>query len=74
MITFMKFVYIYFILCNDKYFMVKCSFIIILYVKLFLSQSVPLLLNYTTIQSPLLSKCKFILKYLNLIFGIDFVW
>ena len=40
---------------------------IILYVKIFLSQSVPPLLNYTTIQSPLLSKCKFILKYLNLI-------
>ena len=55
-------------------FMVKCSFKIILYVKIFLSQSVPPLLNYTTIQSPLLSKCKFILKYLNLIFGIDFVW
>ena len=43
-----------------------------LYVKIFLSQSVSPLLNYTTIQSPLPSKCKFILKYLNLIFGIDF--
>ena len=70
----MKFVYIYFILCNDKYFMVKCSLIVILYVKLFLSQSVPPLLNYTTIQSSLLSNYKFILKYLNLIFSIDFVW
>ena len=54
--------------------MVKCPLIIILYVKLFLSQGVPPLLNYTTIQTPLLRKCKFILKYLNLIFGIDFVW
>ena len=69
----MKFVYIY-LLCNDKYFMIKCSFIIILYVKIFLSKSVPPLLNYITIGSPLLSKCKFILKCLNLIFGIDFVW
>ena len=54
--------------------MVKSSFIIILYVKIFLSRNVLPLLNYTTIQSLLLSKCKFILKYLNLIFGIDFVW
>ena len=43
---------------------------IILYVKIFLSQSASLLLNYTTIQSPLLRKCEFIL---NLIFGNDFV-
>ena len=65
----------YILFCvSDKYFMVKCSFIIILYVKIFLSQSVPPLLNYTTIWSPLLSKCKFISKYLNLIFGIDFGW
>ena len=51
-------------------FMVKCC-MITLYVKIFLSQSVPLLINYTTICSLLLSKCKFIL---NSIFGIDFVW
>ena len=33
-----------FYLCNDKYFYGKCSFIIIFYVKIFLSQSVPPLL------------------------------
>ena len=32
---------------------------IILYVKTLLNQSVQPLLNYTTIQSPLLSECKF---------------
>ena len=53
--------------------MVKCSFTIILYIKISYSQSVPPLLNYTTIRSPLLSKCKFTLKYLKLMLSIDFL-